>query len=159
MGIFEDFSTDDYNSNDEFAYAGIWGQTALCQNQMVFKGSAVSAFSLPAQRRSRAPQTPCHFDRAVEHLLLEPLAHAWLSSGRHKPYCRAVARCRAAGVIVFLGDDAITRQLHVAHFRGCATLFHQNTFEPDLRVKSSGHSKLSLPRPASDALPQTGNRS
>ena len=30
----------------------------------------------------------------------------------------------------------ITRQFHVAHFNGCATLFNQHTLEPDLEVKS-----------------------
>ena len=38
--------------------------------------------------------------------------------------------------IGFLEHDAITRQFHVAHFRGCATLFNKDTFGPDLQVKS-----------------------
>ena len=31
---------------------------------------------------------------------------------------------------------AITRQYHVADFRGCATLFNKDTFEPGLQITS-----------------------
>ena len=39
--------------------------------------------------------------------------------------------------VEFLQHDDITRQLHVSHFRACATLLiEEDTFEPDLHVTS-----------------------
>ena len=35
----------------------------------------------------------------------------------------------------FLLHQDITRQFHVAHFRGCATRFNKHTFKPDLGIK------------------------
>ena len=84
-------------------------------------GSDVPAFTLPAQRRLGSTAFSSAGTDTVERRVHS--AGPW----------HVVALQEA---IEFHEDDAITRQFHVAHLRGCAALFNKDTFEPDLQVKS-----------------------
>ena len=109
MDIFEDFSTDGSNRNDEIADAGLWEQTALRQCHMAYKGSAVPAF-LPLSPKAVWGSTALLSARtqAASDLLSEqtrlsilcwnPGAQAWLPWSQRRPYCRALARCATASI-------------------------------------------------------------
>ena len=77
---------------------------------------------------------PC--GETVEHLVLEPVVQRGSlgSIENHLAGPRHVVALQES--IEFLEYDAITRQFHVAHFRGCTTLFNNHMFEPHFDVKS-----------------------
>ena len=79
----------------------------------------------------RSPPTHLTERDPLEHPVFGPRSQTRVSGCPQTPNCWVALQESA----VFLQHEDVPRKFHVAHFRGCPTLFNKHTFEPDLLVK------------------------
>ena len=119
---------------------GIGDQASARRQHVTTNGDEIALFVVPNERRTMAPQLLDGFDRAASDFLSEQdrlNILNWSAGPRRgslgaiekQSHCEEIARCCSVDV---LQHADITRQFHVTHFRGCARLFNQHNFEPDI---------------------------
>ena len=131
--MFEDVSIDGSNIDDAFTDGRIWDQASVRRQHTTVKGYEVASSLVCAEKRLRTPQHPTHLTGRdpLEHPVFGPRSQTRVSGSPRTPNCWVGLQESA----VFLQHENVSRKFHVAHFRGCPTLFNKHTFEPDLSVE------------------------